>query len=325
MPVFHDISIDDVIDAARKISPHAIRTPLLENEELNRRCGRRVLIKFEGAQRTGSFKFRGACNRLVRLDRPAEVVAWSGGNHAQGIASVARMLGIPATIVMPSDAPLIKLANVRSLGARVITYDRTHEDRETIARTLTERQGAIVVPSFDDPFVIAGQGTVGLELIQQALEIGIEVAQVLVPCGGGGLAAGMAIAINGNSPTTQVYIVEPAGFDKTARSLVSGRLEHSKPGAKSICDALLAPTPGKLTLPINHSLLAGGLVVSDEMVRDAMRFAFRSLKLVVEPGGAVALAAMLQGLAPPTEGATALVLSGSNVDRATFVSILAMA
>ncbi|QGP78008.1 threonine ammonia-lyase [Sphingobium sp. CAP-1] len=319
------ISIDDIIDAARVIAPAAVRTPLLENDGLNARAGRRVLLKFEGAQRTGSFKFRGAYNRLARLDaaeRAAGVVAWSSGNHAQGVAAAAKLLDIPATIVMPADAPAIKLANTRALGAEIVPYDRHTQSREEIATALSQSRGATLVPSFDDPWIIAGQGTTGLEILDQAAEAGADVGQILVCCGGGGLTAGIATAVKARAPATHIYSVEPAGFDDTARSLASGVREGIAPDARSICDALMAPSPGALTFPINHALLSGGLVVSDDQVRDAMRFAFATLKLVVEPGGAVALAAMLAGVAPPSSGASVVVLSGSNVDPAAYAAII---
>jgi threonine dehydratase len=322
------IGVDDVEDAARVIAPAAVRTPMLENAALNDRAGRRVLLKFEGAQHTGSFKFRGAYNRLARLDaeqRAAGVVAWSSGNHAQGVAAAARMLGVPATIVMPSDAPAIKLSNTRALGAEVVPYDRHRESREAIATALAAQRGATLVPSFDDPFIIAGQGTAGLEILEQAAEAGADVGQILVCCGGGGLSAGIATAVSARSPGTVVYTVEPAGFDDTARSLESGVREAVAPDARSICDALLSPGPGTLTFPILRALAAGGLVVTDDQVRDAMRFAFATLKLVVEPGGAVALAAVLAGLAPPCAGATVVVLSGSNVDPADYAAIVGAA
>ncbi|WP_242129359.1 threonine/serine dehydratase [Sphingobium sp. Sx8-8] len=320
------ITAADVEDAARVIAPAAVRTPLLENAVLNERCGRRVLVKFEGAQHGGSFKFRGAYNRLARLDagqREAGVVAWSSGNHAQGVAFAAQLLGIPATIVMPADAPAIKTANTRALGAEVVAYDRLTESREEIATALAAARGAVLVPSFDDPFIMAGQGTIGLEILQQAEEIGVAIGQILVNCGGGGMVSGIATAVKARRPGVAVHAVEPEGFDDTARSLKSGRRESVSPEARSICDALLSPSPGALTFPINQALLAGGLVVSDEAVREAMRFAFSALKLVAEPGGAVALAAMLAGKAPQAEGASVVVISGSNVDPGSYARIIA--
>ncbi|EXS68462.1 threonine ammonia-lyase [Sphingobium sp. Ant17] len=319
------ITPSDISDAAWIIAAAAVRTPLIENDRLNALCGGRVLLKFEGAQRTGSFKFRGAYNRLARLDaaeRAAGVVAWSSGNHAQGVADAAQLLGIAATIVMPADAPAIKLANTRALGAEVVTYDRARESREAIATALAEQRGATLVPSFDDPFIIAGQGTVGLEIVEQVKDAGATLGQVLVCCGGGGLTAGIATAVKAQVPEAAIYTVEPAGFDDTARSLRSGVREAVAADARSICDALQAPMPGAMTFPINKALVTGGLVVTDRQVRDAMRFAFSTLKLVVEPGGAVALAAMMQGLAPQTDGVSVVVLSGSNVDPVDYAAIL---
>jgi threonine dehydratase len=319
------VTFADVAAARERIAPVVTRTPLIENATLNAHIGRRVLVKFEGAQRTGSFKFRGAYNRLVQLgpaDRAAGVVAWSSGNHAQGIAAAAALLGIPATIVMPADAPAIKVTNTRALGAEIVPYDRMKESREDIATALAHARGAVLVPSFDDTDVIAGQGTAGLEIIEQTAVRGIVPDQILCPCGGGGLVSGLATAVKGLQPDCAIYAVEPEGFDDTARSLVSGNRESIAPGMHSICDALLAPSPGALTFPINHALLSGGLVVSDTQVRAAMRFAFTALKLVTEPGGAVALAAMIHNLAPKCEGTTVIVISGANVDADAYARIL---
>lgn len=325
MPGFA-IDADDVRSAATQIAGVAVRTPLIENAALNALAGRRVLVKFEGAQHSGSFKFRGAYNRLSRIapaDRPAGVVAWSSGNHAQGVAAAARLLAMPAAIVMPADAPAIKIANTRALGGQVVPYDRATQSREAIATALARARGAILVPSFDDPHIIAGQGTIGLEIMEQAAAAGAQVGQVLVCCGGGGLVAGIATAIKDIAPHVAIHAVEPAGFDDTARSLASGRRESVDAGATSICDALLAPSPGALTFPINQALLAGGLSVTDAQVRAAMRFAFATLKLVVEPGGAVALAALLHDKAPRSDDAVAIILSGANVDAAAYAAILA--
>ncbi len=287
--------------------------------------GGRLLFKVESLQRTGSFKIRGAYNRLVQLDarqRDAGVVAFSSGNHAQGVAAAARMLGISATIVMPSDAPRVKLENTRALGAEVVLYDRVRESREQIAMKLASGRGATLVPAFDDPHVIAGQGTVGLELMQQAAELDLTPDQVLVPCSGGGLVSGSAIAIRALAPAAAVYGVEPEAFDDTRRSLAAGTLLKNPPEARSICDALQSSPPGKLTFAINRELLAGILTVSDAEVETAMARAFRELRLVVEPGGAVALAAALAGRVPLAGRTTAIVLSGGNVDAATFVAAL---
>lgn len=322
------VTAEDVRSAAELIRGIAVRTPLLEYRFLNERVGTRVLVKYEGVQIGGAFKFRGAFNRLARInhaDRGKGVVAWSSGNHAQGVAAAARILGIPATIVMPGDAPAIKLANTHALGAEVIRYDRETESREAIATALSKERGAVLVPSFDDPCIIAGQGTAGLEIMEQASELGARIGQVLVCCGGGGLVAGIATAIRDAQPEVAVWSVEPSAFDDTARSLVSGTREGVPAGAKSICDALLAPCPGELTFPINKALLAGGLSVSDAEVRQAMRYAFQVMKLVIEPGGAVALAALLSGKAKPVEGATVVVVSGSNVDAELFAEVISSA
>ena len=315
----------EVQAAAGRLAGVARRTPLLASTPLDDVFGGRLLFKVESLQRTGSFKIRGAYNRLVQLDarqRDAGVVAFSSGNHAQGVAAAARMLGIPATIVMPSDAPRVKLENTRALGAEVVLYDRVRESREQIAMKLASGRGATLVPAFDDPHIIAGQGTVGLELMQQAAELDLTPDQVLVPCSGGGLVSGSAIAIRALAPAAAVYGVEPEAFDDTRRSLAAGTLLKNPPEARSICDALQSSPPGKLTFAINRELLAGILTVSDAEVETAMARAFRELRLVVEPGGAVALAAALAGRVPLAGRTTAIVLSGGNVDAATFVAAL---
>ena len=315
----------EVQAAAGRLAGVARRTPLLAATPLDEVTGCRLLFKVESLQLTGSFKFRGAYNRLVQLDagaRRAGVVAFSSGNHAQGVAAAAKMLGIPATIVMPSDAPRTKLENTRALGAEVVLYDRVRESREQIARKLASERGATLVPAFDDPHIIAGQGTVGLELMQQAAELGLTPDQVLVPCSGGGLVSGSAIAIRALAPSTAVYGVEPEAFDDTRRSLAAGTLLKNPPEARSICDALQSSPPGQLTFAINRELLAGILTVTDAEVETAMARAFRDLRLVVEPGGAVALAAALAGRLPLAGRTTAIVLSGGNVDAATFIAAL---
>jgi threonine dehydratase len=320
------ISAADVRAASKRISGVAVRTPLLEFASLNERVGQRVLVKFEGLQHTGSFKFRGAFNRLAAIEpsqRWSGVVAWSSGNHAQGVAAAARRLGMTATIVMPADAPAVKLNNTRALGAEVVLYDRFSESREEIATRIATDRSATSVPPYDDPYIIAGQGTIGLEILEQANELGASVGTVLVCCGGGGLVAGISTAIRSKLPETDVYSVEPIGFDDTARSLTSGKRETNDSKARSICDALLAPSPGALTFPINRALLTGGLCVSDDEVREAMRYAFEKMKLVVEPGGAAALAAALLKKAPQREGDIVVVISGSNVDADLFANILA--
>ena len=316
------VSIADVMAAAGRLAGVARRTPLVESDALNERVGGRLLIKPEPLQRTGSFKFRGAYNTIAQLP-PGPVVAFSSGNHAQGVALAARLLGRAATIIMPRDAPAIKRRNTERLGAEVVAYDRHGEDREAIGREISARTGAHLVRPYDDPRIIAGQGTVGLEMAEDAAAMGVVPDAAVVCCGGGGLIAGTATALVHHFPAIAVHAVEPVGFDDTARSLVSGTREGNVPGATSICDALLAPMPGELTFAINRRLLAGGLAVDDGAVLEAMRAAFLELKVVVEPGGVIALAAALSG-ALDCRGKTVLVvLSGGNVDPARFVEALA--
>ncbi len=318
----------DVVAAAARLRGKAIVTPLLESPALNALAGGRLLIKAEVLQRTGAFKFRGAYNSLSRLDPEVHargVVACSSGNHAQGVAAAAQILGMPALIVMPSDAPAIKLANTRSYGAEVHLYDRYRDNREAIAEQLATERGAVLDKTFEDPQVIAGQGTVGLEIAEQAQQQGAALDAVLVPCGGGGLIAGCAIALAERSPSTAVYAVEPAGFDDTARSLAAGERVRNSGEARSMCDALLVPTPGALPFRINTRLLAGALIVSDAEVVGAMALAFRHLKLVVEPGGAVALAAALSGKYDCHGRTVVVVCSGGNVDPDTFCRVLRQA
>lgn len=324
IPVF-----DDVKAAARRLAGHARRTPLLAGTPLDRLTGGRILLKLETLQHTGSFKFRGAWNRLARLDadeRVAGVVAFSSGNHAQGVAEAARRLGIRATIVMPSDAPRVKIQATRDMGAEVVEYDRVHESREQIAAKLAEERGATLVPSFDDPDVIAGQGTVGLEIAEQAGDLGLTLDDVVVCCSGGGLTAGITVALGELAPQAALWTAEPEGHDDHRRSLASGRRQRNEPGGPAtICDALLAPMPGELTFAINQSRLRGGLAVSDDEVRRAMAFAARTLKLVVEPSGAVALACVLSGKLDVRDRTVAVTLSGANVDDALLVQVLAQA
>jgi threonine dehydratase len=320
------VSVNDIAQARYRLRGKATVTPLIEYAVLKQDLGARVLIKFEGAQREGSFKFRGAFNRLVQLSptaRDAGVVAWSSGNHAQGVAAAARLLGIRATIVMPSDAPAVKLSNTRALGAEVVLYDRHTQSREDIARAIATERQATLVPSFEDRDIIAGQGTVGLELLEQAAAQGTAITQVLVPCGGGGLVAGVGLAVKTSQPSTKIFCVEPSGFDDHGRSLAAGRRVSNAQGLTSICDALLAPEPGELTFSINRHLLDGSLSVTDDEVKAAMRYAFRYLRLVVEPGGCVGLAAVLAGKVALASETTAIVISGSNVDPELFRAVIA--
>ncbi len=311
----------DVQAAARRLRGIARRTPLLEVEALNARVGGRVLIKAESLQRTGSFKFRGAYNAISQITAAA-VVAYSSGNHAQGVAAAARALGKAATIVMPADAPAIKLESTRAQGAEIRLYDRERESREAIGTELALGTGAALVRPYDDPRIVAGQGTAGLELAQQAQDLGAPLDAALIPCGGGGLIAGCSLALSELCPGIAIFAVEPAGFDDTLRSLAAGERALNPPGGVSICDALLAPTPGELTFEINRKRLAGGLAVADDDVRQAMAFAFRHLKLVVEPGGAVGLAALLAGGFDARGRTVAVVLSGGNVDPTRFMEAL---
>ncbi len=314
------VTIADVEAAARRLAGVAVVTPVLESEALNERAGARLLVKAEPLQRTGSFKFRGAYNAIATL-RPPAVVAYSSGNHAQGVAAAARLLGIPATIVMPADAPRIKLENTRALGAHVITYDRLKDSRESIGAAIAAETGAVLIRPYDEPLVIAGQGTAGLELARQAAERGAALDAVLVCCGGGGLIAGCALPLKAARSETAVYAVEPEGYDDTARSLAAGERVANPAPVPTLCDALLAPTPGEITFAINRRLLAGGVAVSDAEVRAAMRLAFHHLKLVIEPGGAVSLAAALHGKLP-LRGTVGIVVSGGNVDPALYAEIL---
>ena len=271
------IGITDIEAAAERLVGVAVRTPLLQNAELDRIAGGKVLIKPECFQSIGSFKIRGAYNLLSQLSpEQAErgVVAWSSGNHAQGVALAGKLLRIHTAIVMPEDAPSAKLENTRRLGGEVITYDRYSGDREVIAHGVAAERGAEIVPSYEDLRIIAGQGTVGLEIAEQSTSLGLPVDQVIVNCGGGGLTSGSAIALKSRLPDTEIYTVEPEEFDDTARSLASGERKSIKENAHSICDALLTDMPGKLTFDIMRELVKSGLVVSDAEVREAMRFAF---------------------------------------------------
>lgn len=322
MDVPASVTIDAIEAAAARLRGVAVRTPLLRSDALDALTGARLLLKAEPLQRTGSFKFRGAWNTLAQLEPGRAVVAYSSGNHAQGVALAARLRGCPATIVMPADAPQAKLEATRGHGATVVTYDRWGESRETIGRRIAAETGAEVVPPYEDPRIIAGQGTVGLEIAEDAAASGLIPDLAIVCASGGGLVAGCATALRARFPAIEVMTAEPAGFDDHARSLALGERVTNAPGASSICDALLSPTPGELTFAINRRLLAGGLAVTDAEVAQAMRLAFRHLKLVVEPGGAVALAAVLAGKLDVRGRTVAVVLSGGNVDAALYARIL---
>ena len=311
----------DVLAARDRISDSIVRTPMVYREI----GGRPVWFKAEVLQRTGSFKIRGALNFVASLDpevRGRGVVAYSSGNHAQGVASAAADFGVPATIVMPSDAPPIKLRNTRNYGATVVEYDRATENREAIAADIAAETDATILPPYDHPFTIAGQGSVGLEVLEDLASVAVTDAVIVVPASGGGLAAGIALAVDAPESGFTVITAEPATHDDHRRSFEAGERVRVEPTGPSICDALLQPIPGEITFAVNGVRIASGVVASDDEVRAAMRYAFEDLKLVVEPGGAVALAAFLQGRVPGTESA-GVVLSGGNVDPGLMREVLA--
>src|SRR5258708_1874244 len=315
----------DIDAAARVIAPYAVRTPLLSPPVLSERVGTRVFLKPEMLQRTGSFKFRGAFNKLSSIPMEARgggVVAFSSGNHAQGVAAAAQILNMQATIVMPADAPLSKRERTKAYGADVVLYDRDREDREAIANGIASKRGATLVRPYDDPFVIAGQGTVGREIAEDMAALGIAPDIVVAPASGGGLIAGVATAVKARYPHAMVMSGEPEAFDDHARSLRAGRREPHSSKGRTICDALMASIPGELTFAINSRLLAQGIVASDAEVGAAVRFAFRELKLVVEPGGAVGLAALLAGRIDARGKNLVIVLSGRNVDADLFAKLI---
>lgn len=309
----------DIKAAASRIASHAVITPLLESPRLNKQLGGRLLIKPEMLQRTGSFKFRGACNAVGMLDESVtEVVAWSSGNHAQAVAAAATASGRKATIVMPADAPTAKRQGTAALGGEVVLYDRYTESREEIGTRIAEASGASIIPPYDFLPVIAGQGTIGME-IGEALQRDAIMPDQLVCCtGGGGLLAGVSIGIHHYFPKLSIYGAEPVGFDDFSRSLAAGERLGNDPAASSICDAIVTQMPGELTFPINQQHVNGGLVVSDDEVLDAMATAWQHLKLVIEPGGAVALAAALSGKLPLENRTTVIIASGGNVDTEIF-------
>jgi len=319
--------IADIRNAAARLSGLIVETPLIESLELNKRFGGRILFKPETLQRTGSFKFRGAYNKLSSLtdeERARGVVAFSSGNHAQGVAASAAMFGVKAVIAMPVDAPAVKIGNVRKMGAEVVPFDRFKDDRMTVVRPWLDK-GMALVPPFDDPAIIAGQGTIGLELMRQAKALGVSLDAVVIPCGGGGLSSGISVAVKDASPSTAVWAVEPEHFDDTRRSLAAGARVSNEPGYSSICDAILTAEPGAITFEINRKNLAGAIAVSDKATAQAMRDAMAYLKLVVEPGGCVALAALGSGEIELSGKSVAVVLSGGNVDFGTYAGIMAAA
>jgi threonine dehydratase len=309
--------------AAKRLAGHARVTPLLNAPLLDQFAGRRVFVKAECLQWTGSFKFRGGWSAVSALSpdvRARGVIAFSSGNHAQGVALAARMHGIPAVIVMPADAPAVKIDNTRAYGAEVVLYDRATDDRDAIGASLAAARGLTLIKPYDDAQVIAGQGTVGLEIARQAVEAGITAADVVTCCGGGGLTSGIALALEAHAPGLQVRPAEPAGFDDVARSLAAGTVQRNARTSGSICDAIVTPQPGALTFPILQRLCGPGLVVTDDQALQAMALAFAHLRIVVEPGGAVALAAAL--FAPDLPDTVICTASGGNVDPVLFADVL---
>jgi threonine dehydratase len=319
------VTAADIDAAAKVIAPYAVRTPLLSPPVLSERVGTKVFLKPELLQRTGSFKFRGAFNKLSSIPLEARgggVVAFSSGNHAQGVAAAAQILKMQATIVMPKDAPKSKRERTKGFGAEVVLYDRDREDREAIARDIAGKRGATLVPPYDDPMVIAGQGTVGREIAEDMAALGIVPDIVVAPASGGGLIAGIATAVKARFAQAAVIVAEPENYDDHARSLRSGKREAHQATGRTICDALMAEMPGQITFAINSQLLAQGVTASDEEVGQAMAFAFRELKLVVEPGGAVGLAALLAGRIDVSGKNVVIVLSGGNVDADLYAKLI---
>ena len=309
--------------AAARMAGHVRRTPLLNAPLLDRTAGRRILVKAECLQVTGSFKARGGWSAVSALSPEARargVIAFSSGNHAQGVAYAAARHGAPCVILMPADAPQVKIANTRAYGAEVVLYDRRTEDRDGIGASLSADRGLTLIKPYDDPEVIAGQGTVGLELAEQATQAGVTDAPVFVCCGGGGLSSGIALALQAHAPGLQVRTSEPAGFDDMARSLASGRRERNAAPSGSICDAILTPSPGELTFPVLSSLAGPGAVITDDQALQAMALAFTHLRIVLEPGGAAALAAAL--FLDDLPDTIIAIATGGNVDPATFATAL---
>src|SRR5262245_18234799 len=316
----------DIEAASKRLAGVAVRTPLVHSPVLDDAVGARVFLKAETLQRTGSFKFRGAYNKIYSIpadQRAAGGVAYSGGNHAQGVAAAARLLGMRATIVMPADAPKAKRERTLALGAEVVPYDRHNEDRAAIAEKIVEDRGATLVPPYDDPLIIAGQGTIGVEIVEDLALLALKREVDVVGASGGGLAAGISLGVKAKVPSAKFYVVEPEGFDDTLRSFASGKREANARMSGTICDALMSNTPGELTFPITRELIGQGTTVSDAEVGHAVRFAFRELKLVVEPGGAIGLAALLAGKIKIDGKIVVGVLSGGNVDTDLFERLIA--
>src|SRR5476649_440192 len=316
----------DIEAAAKRLYGVSVRTPLINAPVLDDRLGARVFLKAETLQRTGSFKFRGAYNKISSIlpeRRSAGIVAYSSGNHAQGVAAAAKLLGMRATIVMPSDAPRLKRERTLALGAEVVLYDRNSEDRAAIAKKIVIERGATLVPPYDDPLIIAGQGTIGAEIVEDLARLNLKPEIVVVGASGGGLAAGISLGVKARVPSAKFYTVEPEGFDDTLRSFKSGRREANARMSGTICDALMSNTPGELTFPINRDLIGVGITANDAEVGAAVRYAFEELKLVVEPGGAIGLAALLAGKLDVKGKVVVGILSGGNVDVEMFAKLIA--
>lgn len=313
---------EDILSAAQTIEGEAVRTPLMRCDALDAATGCKVFVKPENLQRTGSFKFRGAFNAISKLteeDRAKGVLANSSGNHAQGVGMASRLFGCSSTIVMPADAPVMKVERTKALGAKVVHFDRASEDREAVLAKIEQQSGGVVVHPYNNAMVIAGQGTVGLEIAEDIIASGLQLDRMIACTGGGGLTSGIALSINQHFPNAKIHSVEPVGFDDYKRSLESGKLERNATTAGSICDAIIAPMPGTIGFEINKKLLHSGLVVTDEEALAAIKFAYDELKLVVEPGGAVALAAVLKHGKEWAGETIAIVLSGGNIDPDVFV------
>jgi len=316
----------DIEAAAQRLAGVAVRTPLINAPVLDDVLQARVFLKAETLQRTGSFKFRGAYNKIASIPQDrhtAGVVAYSSGNHAQGVAAAARLLGLRATIVMPSDAPRAKRERTLALGAEIVPYDRNREDRAAIAERIAGERGATLVPPYDDPLIIAGQGTIGREIVEDLARAGLVPDIVVIGASGGGLAAGISLGVKAKVPDAKLYTVEPEGFDDTRRSFESGKRESNARLSGTICDALMSATPGELTFPITQRLIGQGMTASDAEVARAVRYAFEELKLVVEPGGAIGLAALLAGKLDVKGKVVVGILSGGNVDAALFAKLIA--
>ncbi|KIC12563.1 threonine ammonia-lyase [Leisingera sp. ANG-M1] len=315
-------SIAMIEAAAERLKSHARVTPLLSSPFLDEIAGRRLFVKAECLQHTGSFKFRGgwsAVSALPENDRKRGVIAYSSGNHAQGVAAAAKAHGAPAVIVMPADAPQLKIQNTRDLGAEVVLYDRAGgESREAVGAQHAEERGLTLIKPYDEPLVIAGQGTTGLEIAEQAAAEGVTQADVLVNCGGGGLSSGIALALEARAPGLRVRPVEPEGFDDVTRSLATGEVQQNPSLSGSICDAILTPQPGEITFPILSRLCGPGIVITEDEAMRAMALAFLRLKIVLEPGGAASLAAALFHADQIKGDAVFAVATGGNVDAELF-------